>query len=70
MFERADALLDEALAGGDLRRCNAAVNFVLRTDRRARDRGWTYNADILRFSAGAQPSISAADRLHSFTAEP
>jgi hypothetical protein len=40
MFERADALLHEALAGGDPRRRDVASTFVLRTDRRARDKGW------------------------------
>ena len=43
MFERADTLLDEALAGGDPRRRDAASNFVLRIDRRARDS--SYEAD-------------------------
>jgi hypothetical protein len=54
MFERADALLHEALAGGDPRRCDDAANFVLRRfpagDRLSRslDAGQELGRDRLR----------------------
>jgi hypothetical protein len=62
MFERADALLHEALAGGDPRRCDDAANFVFscrRSGRRARStraksRAWTGCAGDVGRAEGAE----------------
>jgi hypothetical protein len=39
-LDRAEEILDEALASNDSRRRDAAASFVLRNQRRARSRGW------------------------------
>jgi hypothetical protein len=56
-LDRAEEILDEALASNDSRRRDAAASFLLRTQRRARVRGWgqTNNPDA---AAGAPPAFA------------
>jgi hypothetical protein len=56
-LDRAEAILDEALSSGDARRRDAAASFVLRSQRRARVRGWrqTNNPEA---AVGSPPALA------------